>query len=177
MALNPKPANPLTYLLTRNFVTGCSAAFNRRLLTQALPMPLKGIAMHDWWLASVAAITGEIHYIPRALVKYRQHGGNTIGASDFWGGLIPLTFGNRSWQLGSREFALTFRQAEELYQHGIEKGDWSESKLAVVDQYRRIPTLSLMQRFITAFEMGLRKDNVVLRAVYFIRLLYMPKAA
>ena len=39
--------------------------------------------MHDWWLAMVAAAFGHIEFVPQSLVRYRQHGRNTLGATEF----------------------------------------------------------------------------------------------
>ena len=49
------------------------------LLEQALPVPDGWI--HDEWLALVAATQGGVVFHPRALIRYRQHGTNEIGAS------------------------------------------------------------------------------------------------
>ncbi|MBT8147477.1 MAG: glycosyltransferase family 2 protein [Gammaproteobacteria bacterium] len=65
-----------------NTVTGCTALFNQQLVRKALPVPAEAM-MHDWWLAMVAAAFGHIQFIPRSLVRYRQHGQNTLGASEF----------------------------------------------------------------------------------------------
>ena len=130
--------------------------------------------MHDWWLACVAALTGSIRYIPKRLVKYRQHAGNVIGAKGFWGGLNIFSQAMVRWRSGNREFESTFRQAEKLYSHGVEK-KWAEKSLAPVDEYRNIPNMSRQKRLIAAFRMGLRKEHLLLRTVFFIRLLSMPK--
>ena len=37
--------------------------------------------MHDWFIAQSAAAFGRILFVPEALVSYRQHGDNAIGAS------------------------------------------------------------------------------------------------
>ncbi len=66
-------------LAISNLVTGCTAMFNEDLLTKALPVPKRAI-MHDWWFAMTAAAFGELVFIPQALIQYRQHGGNAIGA-------------------------------------------------------------------------------------------------
>ena len=83
MALNTAPPQPLNYLLSRNFVTGCSTAVNRRLLERALPVPQAAV-MHDWWLSLIAAFYGEIIFINDTLIKYRQHSENHVGAKGFW---------------------------------------------------------------------------------------------
>jgi len=80
-----KPENALRplCLLQRNVVTGCTVLFNRKLLEFATPIP-KEVPIHDWWLALHASIFGQIAYIDRPLVKYRQHGANSIGAQGRW---------------------------------------------------------------------------------------------
>lgn len=72
----------LRHLVVQNAVTGCTAIMNRTLVELALPIPDEAI-MHDWWLALVAAAFGDVAYIPRPLVKYRQHDRNALGARRF----------------------------------------------------------------------------------------------
>ncbi len=69
----------LNFLITQNCVTGCCCLVNRTLANEAVPMP-KGAAMHDWWLALIAATRGRIQYIEKPTILYRQHGKNIIGA-------------------------------------------------------------------------------------------------
>jgi rhamnosyltransferase len=76
--MDPADARAPARLLLRNSVTGCATLVNAALLRCALPMP--GVAMHDWWLAQCAAAFGEVHFVPEALVLYRQHGRNAVGA-------------------------------------------------------------------------------------------------
>ena len=74
--------NDLRNITFSNTVTGCTALFNQQLARKALPVP-EAAMMHDWWLALVAAAFGHIEFIPQCLVRYRQHGQNTLGASEF----------------------------------------------------------------------------------------------
>ncbi|PCH62200.1 MAG: hypothetical protein COC19_03145 [SAR86 cluster bacterium] len=69
----------LSQLLLSNTVTGCTALANEALIEQALPLSENAI-MHDWWLAINAAAFGSIVFENSALVNYRQHGKNTLGA-------------------------------------------------------------------------------------------------
>ncbi len=66
-------------MLAQNLVTGCSMLVNRALLDLACPIPPQAI-MHDYWLALVAAAFGAAIPISQALVSYRQHATNLIGA-------------------------------------------------------------------------------------------------
>ncbi|AUN33072.1 glycosyltransferase family 2 protein [Niveispirillum cyanobacteriorum] len=68
------------HLLMENVVTGCAMGINAAARRQCLPIPDKAI-MHDWWLALCCTFTGHVAVIPEALIDYRQHGGNDVGAS------------------------------------------------------------------------------------------------
>jgi glycosyltransferase involved in cell wall biosynthesis len=77
----------LNRLLLQNVVTGCALMANRALLNKALPLPQEAV-MHDWWLALVASSFGIIEALPESLVKYRQHGGNSLGARRLDAGFV-----------------------------------------------------------------------------------------
>lgn len=70
----------LRRLLQQNVVTGCTATLNRPLLDLALRMPQEA-PMHDYWVALLAATLGRAVALKEAMVLYRQHGGNVVGAT------------------------------------------------------------------------------------------------
>ena len=56
-------------------------AFNRQLRDRCLPLPkMENIEMHDAWVMMMAAVYGELVFVPTPLVAYRQHGDNVLGA-------------------------------------------------------------------------------------------------
>jgi glycosyltransferase involved in cell wall biosynthesis len=65
-------------LLGRNLVTGATVVFRRSLLDRAAPFAPDWV--HDEWLAALAAAAGGVRMLDAALIDYRQHGGNQIGA-------------------------------------------------------------------------------------------------
>ena len=74
-----KPKN----LMIQNVITGCAVMINRALAVfAAKPENTDEIIMHDWWCALLAASFGAVSYVDRALVLYRQHGGNSVGAKN-----------------------------------------------------------------------------------------------
>jgi rhamnosyltransferase len=80
---NPHRASSIKGLLMQNVVVGCTMAGNHALLKLIQPAALKDcgqMLMHDWWLALLASAFGTIEYSPVALILYRQHGGNSLGA-------------------------------------------------------------------------------------------------
>jgi hypothetical protein len=64
--------------LRRNLVTGATTVFRGELLRAALPFPIEWL--HDEWLAVIAAAIGQVDVIEDALIDYRQHEKNQIGA-------------------------------------------------------------------------------------------------
>ena len=72
----------LQELLVQNNVTGCTLLMNESLRKLvAVHAQAKELFMHDWFIALTAAAFGRIAFVNRPLTRYRQHGGNQIGAS------------------------------------------------------------------------------------------------
>lgn len=65
----------------QNVVTGCATMFNRALLEVAAPLP-QGLLVHDYWFALNAKVFGQLVYVNDSLIDYRQHGINSIGATE-----------------------------------------------------------------------------------------------
>ncbi|NBK97637.1 MAG: glycosyltransferase family 2 protein [Erysipelotrichia bacterium] len=63
--------------LIRNFVSGCSMMVKSEIAKNATPFVKTMV--HDQWIALSAAIKGQIRYINKPLVCYRQHGTNQTG--------------------------------------------------------------------------------------------------
>ncbi|MCS4231250.1 glycosyl transferase family 2 [Stenotrophomonas maltophilia] len=75
----------LGLLLKRKMVTGAAMAIRRRVLGDALPLPATEW-VHDAWLVTLSALTGQVDSLRESLVDYRLHGGNQLGL----GGNDPL---------------------------------------------------------------------------------------
>jgi glycosyltransferase involved in cell wall biosynthesis len=73
----------IDHLLRYDAVTGCALLINKELKQLILPMGFP--IMHDAWLALGASLFGQIGVVKEALVDYRQHKNNVIGAK-------PVTF-------------------------------------------------------------------------------------
>lgn len=69
--------NNFTFLLARNFVTGCTTLVKTDMAKKSLPFPKEFV--HDWWLAIYAAAFGKIKILKKPLIKYRIHGNNQTG--------------------------------------------------------------------------------------------------
>lgn len=88
-------------ILMKNHATGCTVAFNKKLL-DVVAIPGRGdygmVAMHDWWLALHAAAFGRIIYDRRAYILYRQHQANQVGMKI---GLSSLWYRFRRFCIGN----------------------------------------------------------------------------
>jgi glycosyltransferase involved in cell wall biosynthesis len=65
--------------LVSNTLTGCTALMNRALVSMSTPIP-EHCVMHDHWISIVASAFGHRRFLPQALVDYRQHSDNALGA-------------------------------------------------------------------------------------------------
>lgn len=125
-------------LLNRNVVTGCAAAANRALIELALPMP-PAVKMHDWWFALCASARGAIVPLDAALVRYRQHGANQIGARPFARRLAdacrnPL----HQWRNSMKSFRENIAQAKALATHLAERSGAESKPITAVAAYASI---------------------------------------
>lgn len=66
-------------LAIRNYVQGCTILMRKELVQYAHPFPL-GIKSHDHWYGLIAATHDRIIFCKEALIMYRQHANNQIGA-------------------------------------------------------------------------------------------------
>lgn len=150
MKLAPNNAK-LGLLLSRNIVTGCTMICNRSLVERAYPKPEQTI-MHDWWLALFAASTGDILLLEEALVDYRQHSANTIGAKGFWHSLTIRTNWRKGWQRRNEAYIQTIIQARALAErfHAHNKTT-NTFELHCAQRYASLPAQSLLEHLTTLY--------------------------
>jgi glycosyltransferase involved in cell wall biosynthesis len=79
-------SNPKTTLgsaFIKNYVTGCTTVFNRKLMNKLKLNTNVIVPYHDWWANLVAlSLGGESIYDVSPHINYRQHDENLVGASD-----------------------------------------------------------------------------------------------
>tara|TARA_R110002072_G_scaffold244091_2_gene403464 strand:- start:36 stop:860 length:825 start_codon:yes stop_codon:yes gene_type:complete len=77
--LNPKWRNSSNAVFSQSMAAGCSMIFTKSLIDCLHPIQEK-LFQHDHWILMHAAFYGKVEFIPKSLVKYRQHQHNAIGS-------------------------------------------------------------------------------------------------
>ena len=69
--------------MAKNFATGCTMVFNKKLCNAIKTYNPSYIIMHDSWITRVCyAIGGNVVVDENTYIKYRQHGNNVVGYKD-----------------------------------------------------------------------------------------------
>jgi len=81
-----KSGRALDLQLRENLVCGCTVAFRANLKELVLPISGDGPLIHDGWIVLLIAAVGEIDFINRPLLKYRQHSAQQcrVGKTSTW---------------------------------------------------------------------------------------------
>lgn len=79
--LNPETS--LGSAIVKNYATGCTIVFNRKLMLEINQHRPEGIPFHDWWLNLVCLSVGGVSiYDTNPHMSYRQHGNNVVSGND-----------------------------------------------------------------------------------------------
>lgn len=73
--------NNFASLYLNNYITGCTIICKSKWIKEILPLPKTSkYVIHDYWISLIISMSGKIAYINEALIKYRQHKQNSVGA-------------------------------------------------------------------------------------------------
>ena len=173
--LTHESRDPLRVLLTQNFVTGCATAINRPLLNLAVPLP-PNVIMHDWWLALCGAACGQLAYLPQALLRYRQHGANQLGAEGLLAMLNPLSDAS-SRRLSRSEYYVSgsIGHAAILSERIVSRGvPCPAETLSLLRRFAACGQQGRLRRLWTVFELKLRRQGVFRQLLLYWRFLVSP---
>lgn len=171
--LRNEDKDPLGVLLIQNYVTGCTLMVNRALLKLALPFPTN-VMMHDWWIALCASIFGQIGFVNKATIDYRQHDNNTIGAKS-----LKNTILNRLRMSHSERTAIEkeswvslMAQANELIDI-IDKIGLVSNDKSRLELFTNIPNINPISRINTLLHLHIRRQNPFLNIILYLRLPFL----
>lgn len=155
-------------LLLRNTVTGCTIMFQSSLLPHILPFPQQNKPIgwyHDHWVALVAAHYGKITHVREALVKYRQHNKNAVGAQKDTGTIrqeIILWLGKKS-HLTLKSYKVHLNLSNAFYQRFYPQAN--QKKINPFSERRLDFGLSILKLGIHSTLMGYNSQGNTLRLV------------
>lgn len=134
----------LNKLLIQNNITGCTMIFNKNLLNIISKNIVQNIAMHDWWITLISSAFGEIHFLNKQTILYRQHGNNVIGATNVKS--ISFIF-RRLFQYNhiKKTLQLSIVQAEQFYY--CFKQNLNAKQLFIIKQFLSLKNLSKVQKW------------------------------
>ena len=137
---------------------GCTFLGNRALAQAAVPIPAAAY-MHDWWLLLVAQAIGDIAVVDAPLVRYRQHGGNVLGAGADGTSFLAKVRGGLDRSRGN--VAKTQEQAGELLRRN---GDtMPEPARDLCRAWATMPELCRCAKIKRCLEYGFEKAGLVRR--------------
>lgn len=135
-------------------VQGSTVLINKELMDIGLPF-FKNVTLHDRYFHLLAEFFGKRIFISKSLIKYRQHGGNEIGAK---GSIIKKILKKRYFEQSDRELIL---EIKEKYKGKIEK-----EKIKLINKYLEVTdrNQNRMMRFIKSFKfkMSIKKRIFIL---------------
>lgn len=99
-----------------NDMPGCVMLLNKNLrdLIINYTKNYENIIMHDWWIALVAEAFGNVSFLDKKLILYRQHGDNSIGAG-VNGGVIKKIFKKNVLKKQKNLIRITYFQTMQFY--------------------------------------------------------------
>jgi glycosyltransferase involved in cell wall biosynthesis len=163
---------PMKSLVVQNFVTGCTIMFNKALLDIAAPVSNNAV-MHDWWFALCSAAFGEISFIPKTTVYYRQHSTNVLGAKSFWKQILSL---RRNWKNSffQSDLSDSLDQAMALKRRWEDRGlNRNDRKFQLLSDYLvAMFSTNLSLRVITIIKLKIKRQRLLMTIFYYISVFF-----
>lgn len=151
----------LNRLLCQNNITGCTVMMNRALADIIKDTPAEKMLMHDWWAGLAAAAFGQIGFVDTPTVKYRQHGGNQLGAVNNRSVAGAAMIVKKRLRTKKR-VSVTYAQANRFYEYY--RPLLNEKSRTVLEKYMDIPFHSKLGRAARLVKYGFLKQNFMTAA-------------
>ncbi len=158
----------LTTLLIQNTVTGCTMMLNRAaadLLKQAPSSEM--ILMHDHYAAVLIAAVGKVAFLNEALIRYRQHSGNVVGAHASGSASEYKNRLEKGRDKFLQDMDLSYRQAGYIlkrYENEI-RAAGGEERVKLLRDYSNLIMAGKMERIEFFQKHGIFKNGAIKKAV------------
>lgn len=143
------------HLLMENKCIGCTTMINRSFAPYLWELP-DHARYHDWWLALIAASFGNISFLPRCTLRYRQHSGNVVGSTGFVAYIVNRITGLKKQKESLLE---NKKQAEEFL--AVFHDALSPHKRMLVERFIMMFDQPWYKRRYTAVKYGYVKSGIV----------------
>lgn len=164
--LDPAERRRPARVILRNFVTGCASIGNAALRAAALPIP-EDAYMHDWWVALVAAVLGEVVEHKTPTILYRQHLSNELGAQPrHLLGVILRFLRAPAAELERVHFNIKKAQQQAAEVLGIRAEKVSSEFISAVSEFSRLRDAGFWRRKSFLFRYRLWPDYWLPRVIY-----------
>lgn len=142
--LNEK-CNKFNNYLIQNNVTGCTTFINKSLI-DLIKFDIKDIRMHDWYFALLASAFGQVIFIDKATIRYRQHGNNVLGAKkvDGFKAIYKKIIGNFKDNTIKKDLNKLFIQAESFKENYYELLNNENKK--IIDDFCKINKVNKIKK-------------------------------
>ena len=147
--------NTFKNLLVQGKVSGSTVMINRACAEMVLKThDTSSIIMHDWWCSLVAAKYGVIKYIDEALILYRQHDRNVVGAKNV-NSFKYIAARIKNFKDIRNNIRLTRNQA------GAFTKAYHSDELSIEYQYSHIQYMNKIQRIFFYYKNNMWKSGLV----------------
>jgi len=166
MKLPPKVT--LENLLIQNSVTGCAVMINAALCNEMKQIDnTDQVLMHDHWAAILACVFGKIGYINITTINYRQHGNNSVGASD----AQNIKYFYQRFKRGKKAFRRDMKKSVEQIQYFYEMYQekiMDDKMKKLIKKYADLTRRKKLSRIIYYFKYHVFKYGLIKKIVQIV---------
>ncbi|MDN4088832.1 glycosyltransferase family 2 protein [Paenibacillus polymyxa] len=151
--------------LIENVCVGCTMVFNKttmELVKNNIPLNVKNVIMHDWWIYLCVSSFGRVVFDPQPSILYRQHHNNVLGgATNGW-----KSKWSKRWNrfINGKNHYILSRQAIEFAQTFQQKLD--DQKQQEISRFISFQSKNIIKRAIYIFRAPFYRQSVIDNLIY-----------